>query len=393
MGRDARGMNVELWQILDVGSIWMREFASAMARVHPVVAWWPETRNFGAFQSWERAETIPQPPLDVLRYPLQRGYVRAPVRQILPFEVSLLKRLRARSGDEEKMALICTTPFYAPVAEQWRGPVIYYVTDLTAGYASLNGRQVRALDKRMCTRAHAVCVNSRRLQTYMQEEAGCKAGKITIVPNATRQSNIAFTALLEPGPLPAEIAGIPRPIAGVIGNLSGNTNWGLLEKAVETTSPWLTWVFVGPAEPIRDSALQAARSRVMKMKSALFLGSKPYGELQAFARAFDVAVLPYLKKEPTYSGSSTRFYEHLAACRPMLATSGFAELLEKPPLLELVDTPTEMIAGLERLRGMGFRDGFERARWEASRTGTWENRVDLLVGALDQAKLAMPVGY
>ena len=130
----------------------------------------------------------------------------------------------------------------------------------------------------------------------------------------------------------------------------------------------------------------------MNMKSALFLGPKPYGELQAFARAFDVAVLPYLKSEPTYSGSSTRFYEHLAACRPMLATRGFAELLEKPPLLELVDTPTQMVAGLERLREMSFCDGFEEARWDASRTGTWENRVNLLVGALNGERLATAVG-
>ena len=35
--------------------------------------------------------------------------------------------------------------------------------------------------------------------------------------------------------------------------------------------------------------------------------------LAAYARAFDVAVLPYRRVEPTYSGSSTRFYEHLAA--------------------------------------------------------------------------------
>ena len=384
-------MNVELWQILDVGSIWMREFASAMARVHPIVAWWPEMRSLGAFQSWQRTEMIAQPRLEVVRYPLQRGYVRTPVRQMLPFEVSLLKRLRSQGVREEETALVCTTPFYAPVAEQWRGPVLYYVTDLTAGYASLNGKQVRSLDRRLCRVAQAVCANSQRLVRYLQEDAGCALEKITVVPNATRASNVAPEPLLEPGLLPTELVSVKRPVAGVIGNLSGNTDWLLLEKVVEAT-PWLTWIFVGPTEAIRDRALQAARGRVMAMKSALFLGSKPYGELQAFARGFDVAVLPYLKAEPTYSGSSTRFYEHLAACRPMLATRGFAELLEKPPLLELVDTPEEMVSGLDRLRGVGFRDGLETARWEASRTGTWENRVDMLVGSLRGVKEPVPAG-
>lgn len=374
-------MKVETWQILDVGSIWMREFASAMARAHSVVAWWPEMRTFGAFERWERAETIPEPALNVLRYPLQRGYARSPLQEILPFQRGLLKRLRRHCADERTAALVCSTPFYAPVAEAWKGPVVYYVTDLTAGYASLDGEQVRALDRRMCRAATTVCPNSQRIAAYLRTEVGCAPEKITVVPNATRGSNIAPEPLLEPGALPLEVTHLERPIAGVIGNLAGNMDWHLLAPVVEAT-PWLTWLFVGPASPIADGAQEAARRRVMDCSRAHFVGAKPYGELQAFARAFDVAILPYLKTEPTYSGSSTRFYEHVAACRPMLATRGFAELLEKPPLLELVDTPEEMQAGLERLRGVGFRDGLETARWEASRSGTWEERVRMLTGTL-----------
>lgn len=382
-------MNVDAWHILDVGSIWMREFASAMARVEPVTAWWPEMRNFGAFESWERPESIPQPALDVVRYPLQRGYARFPVRSVLPFQIAMLKRLRARGGDEQRTALICSTPFYAPVAEQWKGPVVYYVTDLTAGYASLDAAQVKGLDRRMCRTATVVCPNSRRLVEYLTTEAGCAPDKITVVPNATRESNISPVPLLEPQPLPPGAEDLERPVAGVVGNLSGNLDWPLLAEVVERT-PWLSWLFVGPTEPVRQKVLSEARARVMANPRARFVGAKPYGELQGFARSFDVAILPYLKIEPTYSGSSTRFYEHLAACRPMLATRGFAELLEKPPLLELVDTPDEMIAGLERLRSLGFKDHLERARWEASRTGTWEERVRMLTAALEQRLPAAP---
>ena len=372
---------VDQWQILAVGSIWMREFASAMMRVEPTLTWWPEIRNFGAFETWERRETISSPALEVVRFPLQRGYARTPVQQLLPFHVALLKRMRAHCRDEPGTAVICSTPFYAPVAEQWQGPVVYYVTDLTSGYPSLNEEQVKGLDQRMCRVSHAVCPNSQRIAEYLRNTAGCDPAKITVVPNATRESNVAQAALLEPGPLPEEAAHLQRPIAGVIGNLSGNLDWPLLAAAVERT-PWLTWLFVGPTSPITDTRQASARSEVMGNPRTHFVGSKPYGELQAFARCFDVAILPYLKVEPTYSGSSTRFYEHLAACRPMLATRGFAELLEKPPLLELVDMPAELIAGLERLRAIGFCDGQETARWEASRQGTWEERVRMLTTAL-----------
>ncbi len=375
-------MRLGPWQILDVGSIWMREFASAMARTHPVVAWWPEMRRLGALERWQRPESVPEPPLEVHRFPLQRGYARTPVRQLIPYEHGVLRRLRAACADEPASPLICSTPFYAPVAETWAGPTVYYVTDLTAGYEGLDRDQVIALDKRMCAVARAVCPNSRRLAGYLEQEAGCAPEKITVVPNATRESNIAPEPLLEPGPLPAEIARLPRPIAGVIGNLSANMDWELLEASLAAT-PWLTWVFVGPTTMgIREPAQRAARTRVMNSRGAHFTGAKPYGELQAYARCFDVAVLPYRKKEPTYSGSSTRFYEHLAACRPMVATRGFAELLEKPPLLELVDTPEQMQTALEALRGLRFQDGQEVARWEASKQGTWEERVRTLTATL-----------
>ena len=117
-------------------------------------------------------------------------------------------------------------------------------------------------------------------------------------------------------------------------------------------------------------------------RRVLFTGAKPYGALAGYARGFDVAVLPYRKSEPTYSGSSTRFYEHLAACRPIIATRGFAELLEKEPLLRLSSDAEEMIAHLEALRTADFQDGYEALRWRTSLGATWQTRASSMMEAL-----------
>ena len=82
-------------------------------------------------------------------------------------------------------------------------------------------------------------------------------------------------------PLPPVLEGLSRPVAGIIGNLAANLDW-----------------------------------------------------------EFDVAILPYRFGEPNYSGSATRFYEHLAACRPMLATPNVAELQTKQPSCLSQATPT-----------------------------------------------------
>jgi glycosyltransferase involved in cell wall biosynthesis len=375
-----KGEAKHVWHILDVGSIWMKELASALASIEPTVAWCPQMESFGMVQSWQRDERLADPPLLITYFPLQRGYARAPIRSLVAFEDKILQGMLSRCSCPEVSPVICSTPYYAPLAEKWPGPVVYYVTDLTFRYAGVNPSQVKALDRRMCRVAQSVCPNSNRIAEYLIQDAGCEPKKITVVPNATRESNIAASPLERPEPGPGDLTNLPRPIAGIIGNLSGNMDWLLMQQAIQRI-PYVSWVFVGPTSmPIAEK--EQRKARAWSMAHAHFLGGKPYGELQAYARAFDVAILPYHKKEPTYSGSSTRFYEHLAACRPIISTRGFAELLEKPPLVTLVDTASEMEEALNALRAKGFTDGYEAARWSASRQGTWQERARTLISTV-----------
>ena len=368
------------WQILDVGSVWMKEFASALSSLVPAISWEPEMTKFGALERWTRVEQIADPPLTVHRFPLQRGYARSPLRWLLPYERKLLPLLKSHCIDAAETALIVTTPYYAPLAERWPGKLVYYATDLTYAYHGVNPQLVNRLDRRLCNAAHAVCPNSKRIAEYFVAKCGCDPARITVVPNATREGNVASAPLLAPQPLPPDAVHLSRPIAGVIGNLSGNMDWLLLAEAIRLT-PSIAWLFVGPTlMPIQDPKQSAARAWVQQ--HAHFVGSKPYAQLQAYARSFDVAILPYMKKEPTYSGSSTRFYEHLAACRPMIATRGFAELLEKPPLVTLVDTASQLQSAIHDLEQKGFNDGYETGRWQASKAGTWQARAQTVIDAL-----------
>ena len=361
------------WHILDVGSVWIKEFASALAQRVPVMAWQPRMLATGLLQDWDRAIELQDPPLQLLEFPLQRGYARAPLRWMVPFEKKLLSRLLEHETDPIQSPLICTTPFYAPLAELWPGPVAYYSTDLTSAYEGLDAEQVIALERRMCRIARRVYPNSKRISSHLIQVAGCDPDKVLVIPNATRRSNLAAAPRRGTGPLPIDVADVARPIVGVLGDLSGNMDWELIAESIQQT-PEFSWLFVGPADRIIADRAQR-RARDWTRRHAHFAGAKPYGELQAYARCVDVAVLPYLLKEPTYSGSSTRFYEHLAALRPMIATRGFAELLEKEHLLRLVDTAEELAAALACLRMQKFEDGREEARWSASRDGVWEDRA------------------
>lgn len=370
------------WQLLQISDVLDKEFGSALAGDVPVLAWQPKMTSFPWLAS-EAEQPVGDPPLRIRSFPLLRGYWRFPLSVVAALGPAQARRMKGHCESPQNSPLICTTPYCAPVAERWPGPVIYWLTDLMAAYGGAKASLVRRLDARMCRASTLVCPNSSRIAAYLIEQQ-CDPAKIVVIPNATRESNLLAAPALDAGELPLELGARERPVAGVIGNLAGNMDWLFLRSLVEKT-PEFTWIFVGPTTmPIPDAAHRDAREGVIKHTRARFMGRKPYGELARYARSFDVAVLPYLRREPTFSGSSTRFYEHLAAGRPMVATRGFEELLRKEPLLRLVDTAEEAARVLYELKSVGFNDGYAAARWQASKEATWQVRVRTVQLALSQ---------
>jgi glycosyltransferase involved in cell wall biosynthesis len=379
--RDVRG-GVIGWRILmDTRSPWLVEFARALAETVPARAFSPEISLWGRFKN-DAVSPVTSGAFSLVRFPLQRGYFSRYLSPLVAEDRRILSHLKT---DEESgsQPLVCCLPHYARVAEQWPGPVVYYATDLFRAYSGWNPDHLSALERRICQTATLVCPNSTRVADILVRDSGCDPNRILVLPNAVRHENLLPEPAFCPAPLPPCIEDLQRPVAGVIGNLAENTDWELTEQAVLAT-PWLSWLFVGPySAPIKEAKQADARLRLLGVGGRVrFVGPKDYGDLMNYARALDVAILPYRKREPTYSGSSTRFYEHLAACRPMIASDGFEELLHKAPLVQIARSPHQMTAALEQLRSTGFRDGWEEERWQMSIQNTWQARARQMCDAI-----------
>jgi glycosyltransferase involved in cell wall biosynthesis len=367
-----------VWHVLDVRYIWVREFASAMGQAVDTLGWLPNISLVGRFLDDEQPIHLQDPEMHIRSFPVQRGYSRFPLRFLSGEGRRICRRMTRQMPDSNHGTLAIVTPNYVDVAREWRGPVVYYVTDLYHKFDKCL-EYYRNLERQLCAIATHVFPNSLRIANYLESEAGCKASKITIIPNGTRAVNILPEPLQTPAPLPEDVADLPRPVAGVVGNLAMNMDWVFLEKVIEST-PDISWLFVGPTSmrcytAEDEKARQSLQRRGGRVR---FVGFRPYGQLAGYARAIDVAVLPYQKREPTNSGSSTRFYEHLAACRPIVANDRVEELLDKEPLVKIVRHPSECVDVLTDLRGQCFCDGYERLRWQASLTATWECRAETM---------------
>jgi glycosyltransferase involved in cell wall biosynthesis len=367
------------WHLLDARPIWVKEFAGALSRQVELQNWFPEISWTGYFKQTQRTSEHLNPPLSLKHFSLQRGFAKWPLRLVIHEGKRIADRLRRETVNESNTVLVCVSPHYAEVAESWSGPVVYYMTDLYYAWGE-DPAFINYCDKRICQRANLVCPVSPRGREYLIDKANCSPEKIAISAMATRQSNVLAAPLLHPGKLPADIADLPRPIIGVIGNLARNTDWIFLNEAIARL-PEYSWVFVGPTEMnVPDPAHRQIREELQARGGRVrFVGHKPYHELASYAQCVDLSLLPYRKIEPTYSGSSTRFYEHLAACRPMYATDGFAELLTKEPLVHLVFDVESFVNQVKVLAEKGFVDGVEMDRWNASHNETWEARATAMV--------------
>lgn len=366
--------------IFDLRSIWVTEFARALALKIPTAGLRPEISSMGLLHRGARLVNGDDV-LKIFTCRLQRGWWRT---SLLSERRKLVSFVRSRAVMAPSTWVIFTSPHYACVADAFQPcTTAYYVTDNFRACFP-DEPAIAALETKLASCVTHVFPNSERIRHFFLDEANVGDERVTVIPNGVRSENIPPAPLDAPSDPPAEMPPVSRPWALVMGNLAANTDWPLLEALISQTS-WLHWVFVGPTEmPCASDHHQRIRRRLLETGGRVtFLGWKPPGTLKDYARACDVAVLPYMKREPTYSGSSTRSYEHFAACRPILATEGFAELLERQPLVNICRSAEEMVAALETLKKADFSDGYESARWRLAMDSTWQHRAERMLATLE----------
>jgi glycosyltransferase involved in cell wall biosynthesis len=369
------------FHVMDVSNVPVTALTEALSKHVDTTGWAPKL-NWFAGGRVKLSEYVYTARHRRIEFSLQRGYQYNSVDKACGLNRELCRRMANECHEAATTALICTSPYWAVLADLWPGPVVYYSLDYTYAYDGFSPRRILGLEKRLCRKAVRVFPVSRRIGAYLVDRAECEASKITLLPNATLARNVQLGGEGRCAKRPDELKNIDGPIAGVIGNMADNIDWILLRDSVAMT-PWLYWVFVGPTDTkLSDSQQSDARKAIMMNPKARFLGARSYDQLQEYARALDAAVMPYRRKEPTYSGSSTRFYEHLAAGRPMIATRNVEELQEKVPLVRLVNTAEELVNELTQLRGRNFCDGWEERRIRASRYETWDVRAQVMLNSL-----------
>lgn len=123
------------------------------------------------------------------------------------------------------------------------------------------------------------------------------------------------TALDTSTVIPSEIADLPRPIIGFHGLLADWVDYELIKKVAEHFSH-------GSVVLVGKTAVDAEQKiKVLDGVANIHrLGRKPYADLPAYCKGFDVALNPFVVNELTLAANPLKVREYLAAGLPVVST-------------------------------------------------------------------------
>ena len=178
------------------------------------------------------------------------------------------------------------------------------------------------------------------------------------------------------GPMPDDLASIPRPMIGYIGAIISNRlDLPLLEELCSRQKDW-SFVFIGK----EDEAFQ--RSRLHGLGNVYFPGLKKEGQLPSYLAQFDVAINPQAINAMTIGNYPRKIDEYLAMGKPVVATATETMSIFSDHV-HMGKTVEDYIGLIGKALGETDPLVAER-RMRFARTHTWENSVEAICDAIEK---------
>jgi glycosyltransferase involved in cell wall biosynthesis len=177
--------------------------------------------------------------------------------------------------------------------------------------------------------------------------------------------------------IPADLAGVPRPLIGYVGALQSiRLDIDLLAYIAEQRPAW-SIVLVGP----EDEAFK--NSKLHTIKNVHFTGSKPPSELPQYINAFDVCLNPQLVNQVTIGNYPRKIDEYLAVGKPVVATTTEAMSIFAVHTY-LANTKEDYLVLIQK--ALSEKDpALESQRVAFASSHTWENSVKKISRAIYSA--------
>ncbi len=275
-----------------------------------------------------------------------------------------IRRWKAKHVPDSRLALVITYPHYLYLCDMVRPDfLIYYNIDDYLLYWPGNADEVRRLEHKAVREADVtVCVSLLRANE-LREAVPEAAGKIHHLPHGSPTNALAPHSVERPGPAPQDIAHLPRPFLGYVGNLEDRVDWELVLRVAESL-PHASIILVGQHGDAADAKWSQARRRCLDLPNVHALGWRPQESIHAYNQSFDICMIPYQVDHPfNRACSPTKIMDCMATGRPIVTTA-LPECRLYEHLIRVVGSPDEFVEAVESIVAAGSDDGHARERFD-----------------------------
>lgn len=245
---------------------------------------------------------------------------------------------------------------------------VYYCIDDYASFPGVDAAPIQRMDDRLTREADVLFVAS----PILVEQKRALNPETHFSPHGVDLE--LFGQAMQPSTPVAEGARhLKRPVIGYFGVIGGWTDLDLLEF-IATSRPHWTLLLVGHP--------QADPGRLPQLPNVVMPGPQPYRMLPQWAKAFDVALIPYRLTQQVLHANPLKLREYLATGKPVVST-WTPEVERFSHVVEIARTREDYLTAIERALESDTPEK-QQARLDAVRPLSWDARVEEAVSIVER---------
>jgi glycosyltransferase involved in cell wall biosynthesis len=245
--------------------------------------------------------------------------------------------------------------------------VVYYCIDDYAALPDVDARAVAQMDAQLTSRADQVFVASLPMLLAKQQHKPTTVLAPHGVDVALFESASDPQLSIAPG-----ARHLPRPVVGFFGLIEEWIDLDLIADLAERRPQW-TFLMIG--------RLAVDPGRLKALPNVRFAGPQPYRSLPNWAKAFDVAIIPYRLTRQVVNAAPLKLREYLATGKPVVAVPA-PEIERFAGLVRIARGPDQFIREIEDAL-VNDGDADRTRRIAATQTMTWDARVRDVVAVVE----------
>jgi glycosyltransferase involved in cell wall biosynthesis len=241
--------------------------------------------------------------------------------------------------------------------------VVYYCVDDFAAFSGFNTRLMERLERQTMAASDVIITTS----SSLYEERRGRHPRVHLVPHGVDFDHFAAAARLPVEAVPADLRAIRRPVFGFMGMIGDYVDLELIVAAARARPDW-SFVLMG--QPLTDV------SPVKGLPNVHLLGGRPYEQLPAYCRGFDVGLIPFRMSRLVRAVNPIKLREYLAAGLPVVSAPMEA-VRPYAPAVQTAQTLDEFLPACQAALALAAASRQAEIQ-ELVRGESWRSRVEWL---------------